>query len=169
MLLCRPLTSIPPIRLPLLGEAISTEEGWRITRGCRLGGKQSYGASCDYPRGDRWDDRHCLHSRGTAVLYSQWEYFQATHESRLFWMFCERKNTSGYWGHLTGLKNSKPSEEFHDRGRNPGPSSFHLPVASCVGLSVGWLFTCSPLHMASKCLPHPWTTTHYHPPTICIS
>lgn len=69
--LWRPLTSIPPIGLSPMGEAISTEEGWRITPGCRLGGKQSYGPSCAYPQGDRWDDKHCLHSRGTAVLSSQ--------------------------------------------------------------------------------------------------
>ena len=71
VLLWRPLTSIPPIGLPPLGEAVSAEEGWRITPGCRLGGKQSYGPPCDYPQGDWWHDKHCLHSRGTAALYSQ--------------------------------------------------------------------------------------------------
>lgn len=58
-------------RLSPMGDAISAEEGWRITPGCRLGGKQSYGPSCDYPQGDQWDDKHCLHLGGTAALSSQ--------------------------------------------------------------------------------------------------
>ena len=63
-------------------------------------------------------------------------------------------------GYLTGPKNSKPNEEFHDRGRDPGPSSFH---SSC-GLSC-WSLRGVTLYLLTItcCLKMSSSSTDYYP------